>query len=450
MQKIIIAIVGVLMLTLGVKAQEKVIVDKIIGVVGDNIIMLSDIESQLQQAKSQGEPINDDVKCLIFDQSLLEKFFLAQAQLDSVYVAEDDVEAELDKRIRYYISNSFGSQEKLEEFYGKSIGDLKDDFRKDVRNQMLAEKMQGKIYGNIKTTPSDVKAFFEAIPKDSLPYFNAEIELSQIVVFPKASQEAKDYALMKLKKIRQDIINGADFGAKAQLVSEDPGSKKEGGDLGFITRGQMVQEFEAAAFRLDEGQVSEIIETQYGYHLIQCLEKKGERIHVRHILITPPITSFDEVLAKASLDSIRTLIITDQIPFIKAVKEYSEDEQSKSNSGSLINPQTGNSYFEMNQIDGSLLFTISDLKKGQLSQTSTFTAENGKKGFRIIMIKSESEAHQASLKEDYSKIQAAARQAKQQEALVKWIKEKKGDTYIMIDDDYKSCDNVQKWLKEKQ
>ena len=443
----ILATLIVLFLFIQVSAQEQKMVDKIIGVVGDNIILMSDIESQLQQAKSQGEKINDEIKCAIFDQALLEKFFLAQAQLDSDYVGEDDVEAELDKRIRYYISNSFGSQEKLEEFYGKSIEDLKADFRKDVKNQMLAEKMQGKIYGNIKTTPADVKQFFDAIPKDSLPYFNAEIELSQIVIFPKASQEAKDYALMKIKKIKQDIINGTDFGAKAQLVSEDPGSKKEGGDLGFITRGQMVSEFEAAAFRLDEGQVSDVVETKYGYHLIQCLEKKGERIHVRHILITAPITSFDEITAKTYLDSIRTLIVSDQYTFTSAVKEFSEDEQSKSNSGSLINPQTGNSYFEMNQIDGSLLFTISDLKNGQLSQTSTFTTEEGKKAFRMIMIKSETEAHQASLKDDYSKIAAATKQAKQQEALVKWIKDRKGDTYIMIDDSFQSCDNVQKWLK---
>ena len=443
----ILATLIVLFLFIQVSAQEQKMVDKIIGVVGDNIILMSDIESQLQPDKSQGEKINDEIKCAIFDQALLEKFFLAQAQLDSVYVGEDDVEAELDKRIRYYISNSFGSQEKLEEFYGKSIEDLKADFRKDVKNQMLAEKMQGKIYGNIKTTPADVKQFFDAIPKDSLPYFNAEIELSQIVIFPKASQEAKDYALMKIKKIKQDIINGTDFGAKAQLVSEDPGSKKEGGDLGFITRGQMVSEFEAAAFRLDEGQVSDVVETKYGYHLIQCLEKKGERIHVRHILITAPITSFDEITAKTYLDSIRTLIVSDQYTFTSAVKEFSEDEQSKSNSGSLINPQTGNSYFEMNQIDGSLLFTISDLKNGQLSQTSTFTTEEGKKAFRMIMIKSETEAHQASLKDDYSKIAAATKQAKQQEALVKWIKDRKGDTYIMIDDSFQSCDNVQKWLK---
>ena len=443
----ILATLIVLFLFIQVSAQEQKMVDKIIGVVGDNIILMSDIESQLQQAKSQGEKINDEIKCAIFDQALLEKFFLAQAQLDSVYVGEDDVEAELDKRIRYYISNSFGSQEKLEEFYGKSIEDLKADFRKDVKNQMLAEKMLGKIYGNIKTTPADVKQFFDAIPKDSLPYFNAEIELSQIVIFPKASQEAKDYALMKIKKIKQDIINGTDFGAKAQLVSEDPGSKKEGGDLGFITRGQMVSEFEAAAFRLDEGQVSDVVETKYGYHLIQCLEKKGERIHVRHILITAPITSFDEITAKTYLDSIRTLIVSDQYTFTSAVKEFSEDEQSKSNSGSLINPQTGNSYFEMNQIDGSLLFTISDLKNGQLSQTSTFTTEEGKKAFRMIMIKSETEAHQASLKDDYSKIAAATKQAKQQEALVKWIKDRKGDAYIMIDDSFQSCDNVQKWLK---
>lgn len=421
-------------------------VDKVVGVVGDNIILLSDIEVQLQQAKAQGEVINENLRCSIFDQLILDKFFLAQAQLDSVYVSEDDVEAELDKRIRYFITNSFGSQQKLEEYYGKSTADLKDDFRKDIRNQMLAEKMQSKIYGSIKTTPSDVKAFYEAIPKDSLPYFNAEIELSQIVIKPKASEEAKEYALYKISQLRKEIIAGGDFAIKATLNSDDPGSKKEGGDLGFITRGQMVQEFEAAAFKLREGELSEVIETQFGYHIIQCLERKGETIHIRHILVTPPITSIDEQIAMTYLDSVATLVKTNVMTFQEAVKEFSEDDQSKSNTGSIINEKNGTSYFEMSEIDGSLLFSMSDLKKGQVSQSSPFEANDGKKAFRVIMIKSESEPHVANLNEDYSKIQGACRQAKQQEALVNWIQEKRGNAYIRIDDDFLSCDTAAKWL----
>ncbi|MEI6312303.1 MAG: peptidylprolyl isomerase [Bacteroidota bacterium] len=443
--KKLIYIFLVLCTSLSVFAQQKT-VDKVIGVVGDNIILLSDVEAQLQQAKAQGEIVNDRLRCTIFDQLLLDKFFLAQAQLDSVYVSEDEVEAELDKRIRYFITNSFGSQQKLEEYYGKSTEDLKDDFRKDIRNQMLAEKMQSKIYGSIKTTPSDVKLFFDDIPKDSLPYFNAEIELSQIVIKPKASDEAREYALYKANQIRKEILNGGDFSIKATLNSDDPGSKKDGGDLGFISRGEMVQEFEAGAFKLKEGEISEVIETQFGYHIIQCLERKGERIHVRHILISPPITSIDEQIAVTTLDSIAGLIKSGIMTFEQAVKEFSEDDQSKSNNGSIINQQNGTSYFEMNEIDGSLLFSMSDLKKGQVSQVSPYEAADGNKAFRIIMIKSESEPHVANLKEDYSKIQGACKQAKQQEALVKWIQEKRGDAYIMIDDEFQSCDNAAKWL----
>jgi peptidyl-prolyl cis-trans isomerase SurA len=449
MMKKIVSIIFCFFVLLPLFAQPKM-VDKVVGVVGDNIILLSDVEVQIQQAKAQGEVINDRLRCTIFDQLLLEKFFLAQAQLDSVYVSEDDVEAELDKRIRYFISTSFGSQQKLEEYYGKSTADLKDDFRKDIRNQMLAEKMQGKIYGNIKTTPSDVRVFYDDIPKDSLPYFNAEIELSQIVIKPKASQEAKDYALYKANQLRDEILKGGDFAIKAKLNSEDPGSKKEGGDLGFITRGEMVQEFEAGAFKLKEGEVSEVIETQFGYHVIQCLERKGERIHVRHILITAPITSIDEQSAIRMLDSISNMINSGALTFEEAVKEYSEDDQSKSNRGDIINQNTGTSYFEMSELDGSLLFSMSDLKKGQLSQVSPFEAPDGKKAFRIIRIKSESEPHVANLKQDYSKIQNACKQAKQQEALVKWIQEKRGDAYIMIDEEYQSCDNSSKWLNAKK
>jgi peptidyl-prolyl cis-trans isomerase SurA len=449
MMKKIVSIIFCFFVLLPLFAQPKM-VDKVVGVVGDNIILLSDVEVQIQQAKAQGEVISDRLRCTIFDQLLLEKFFLAQAQLDSVYVSEDDVEAELDKRIRYFITTSFGSQQKLEEYYGKSTADLKDDFRKDIRNQMLAEKMQGKIYGNIKTTPSDVRAFYDNIPKDSLPYFNAEIELSQIVIKPKASQEAKDYALYKANQLREEILKGGDFAIKAKLNSEDPGSKKEGGDLGFITRGEMVQEFEAGAFKLKEGEVSEVIETQFGYHVIQCLERKGERIHVRHILITAPITSIDEQSAIRMLDSVSKMINSGAMTFEEAVKEYSEDDQSKSNRGDIINQNTGTSYFEMSELDGSLLFSMSDLKKGQLSQVSPFEAPDGKKAFRIIRIKSESEPHVANLKQDYSKIQNACKQAKQQEALVKWIQEKRGDAYIMIDEEYQSCDNSSKWLNAKK
>jgi peptidyl-prolyl cis-trans isomerase SurA len=310
--------------------------------------------------------------------------------------------------------------------------------------------MQGKIYGNIKTTPSDVRVFYDDIPKDSLPYFNAEIELSQIVIKPKASQEAKDYALYKANQLRDEILKGGDFAIKAKLNSEDPGSKKEGGDLGFITRGEMVQEFEAGAFKLKEGEVSEVIETQFGYHVIQCLERKGERIHVRHILITAPITSIDEQSAIRMLDSISNMINSGALTFEEAVKEYSEDDQSKSNRGDIINQNSGTSYFEMSELDGSLLFSMSDLKKGQLSQVSPFEAPDGKKAFRIIRIKSESEPHVANLKQDYSKIQNACKQAKQQEALVKWIQEKRGDAYIMIDEEYQSCDNSSKWLNAKK
>ena len=311
---------------------------------------------------------------------------------------------------------------------------------------MLAERMQGKIYGSIKTTPAEVREFFESIPKDSLPYFNSEIEISQIVVFPKVSDELKQYAYNSLKKIRNDILKGDDFSTKARLYSDDPGSKLEGGDLGFINRGEMVTEFEAAAFSLTEGSISDIIETQFGYHIIKCLERKGERVHVQHILISPKTTSYDEQLAKAKIDSVKKMIDNKEITFEIGVKEFSEDEQSKSNNGLIVNPTTGTSFFEMSQIDASMLFALSGLKVGQFSSPVPYDSPDGKRGYRIIKLVSETQPHAANLRDDYSKIQAAAKQAKQQEALVKWIKEKKGTTYINISDEWQSCDVIEKWL----
>jgi len=429
---------------------QPAMVDKVVAVVGDNIILLSDLEAPIQQAKASGESVNDNMRCQALDQMLLEKFFLAQAQLDSVYVSEDEVDAELDKRIRYFISNSFGSQQKLEEFYGKTVAELKEDFRKDIKNQMLAEKMQGRIFTSIKVTPGDVKDFYDHIPKDSLPYFNAEIELAQIVVFPKVSQELKNYAYEKAKQIRQDIIKGADFAVQAKLYSCDPGSKKDGGDLGFINRGEMVPEFEAAAFRLEEGKISDIVESQYGYHIVQCLERKGEKVHVRHILICLETTSFDKEAARVHLDSIRSMILdpSARLSFNNAVKEFSEDEMSKSNNGLLVNSSSGNSYYEMNQLDAGLLYAMTGLQLGEISKPVSYEAADGKSGYRVIKLVSQSQPHVANLKDDYAKIQAVAKQAKQQEALLKWIKEKKSDTYIFIDDEYRDCDAMQKWLKE--
>lgn len=426
-------------------------IDKVVAVVGDNIILRSEVEAQFQQmaAQNQGEEADPAMRCVIFDNLLLERLFLSQAVLDSITVAPEEVDAELDRRIKYFIS-VFGSKEKLEEYYGKSIIELKDDFKTDIEKQLLSDKMKGKAFSGLKVSPAEVKDFFEKIPKDSVPYFNSELELGELIMMPKVSQAEKDAARKKIEGIRNDIAQGADFSVKAIQYSEDPGSYLDGGNLGMIERGELVPEFEAVAYKLKEGELSDVVETPFGFHLIMVDEKRGDKLKARHILVKPKITRYDLALVKERMDSIQHQLKVDSLSWRDAVRQYSDDEQSKSIGGMMTNTKTGNSYFEKADIDGTLIFTIDRMKVGEYSDVLPHTVQDRtgeqKQGFRIIWLKSESKPHPASLDQDYTKIQAAAKAEKQQKALDDWMKLHRSKNYVRIDDSMKGCPQVEKWI----
>ncbi|MDX2002992.1 MAG: peptidylprolyl isomerase [Chitinophagales bacterium] len=431
------------------QAQEKpVLVDKIVGIVGDEVILLSDIELQYQQMKLETPGLPESFKCQLFDQMLTNKMYLEQAKIDSIKVTDDEVESELNRRIQYFVS-MIGSEEKLEAYYEKTILQIKDEFRTDIREQLLAQREQAKIYESVKVTPNEVKEFFNTIPKDSLPYFKSEVEIGQIVIKPKFSATAKQLAIEKLEGIREQIVKGNnDFETLASIYSQDDGSKDLGGDLGMVGRGVMVPEFEAAAFSLqDSMELSPIVESQYGYHLIQLLSRKGEKVHVRHILVIPTITNFDLREAKAKLDSIRNLIVHDSISFEKAVNRFSEDDETKYQGGMLSNPQTGGNSFETDQLDPSLSVPISDMKPGDISQPVMYLVSEREKYYRLLFLKSRTKAHTANLEDDFYKIKAAAQNKKQGEALQKWLKDRIQSTYTFVDTKYLKCDQVEKWNK---
>ncbi len=425
---------------------ERELVDRVIGIVGENIVLHSDIELQYQQMKLEGSDFPGDFKCAILDQMLTQKMLKQQAELDSLVVSEDEIEGELDRRVRYFVT-MIGSEEKLEEYYGKSIVRIKDEFRKDIREQLLSQKMRSKVLEKVKVTPADVKAFYNAIPKDSLPYFNAEVEVGQIVINPTANEELKDYTRKSLEGIRDRIIAGEDFCVLARLYSEDPGSAEQCGDLGFIKRGEMVTEFEGAAFRLAENEVSNVVETKFGFHLIQMLQKKGDRIRVRHILMRPKTTSYDLIHAKEKLDSVRTLIADGKMRFEEAAAGFSDDEATKNTGGMMMNQQTGNTYFEVDQLDKSIYFTIEKLSPGEISTPELFPTPDGLQAYRILYLKSESTPHEANLKDDYSKIKSAAAQKKEDLEFARWIRDKVKDSYVFVEESYRNCDLMKKWLK---
>jgi peptidyl-prolyl cis-trans isomerase SurA len=429
------------------QASDTLLVDKVLAIVGDNIVLLSDIELQYAQLSAERLDMPVEFKCEILEQMLTQKLFLQQAKVDSVVVSDDEINNELDRRIRYFIG-MIGSVEKLEAYYEKSIVEIKDEFRKDIAEQMLAQKMQTQIFGTIKVTPSEVKSFFNDIPEDSLPYYNAEVEVMQIVKIPEVSPEQKQLAIEKIEGIFERAMKGEDFAKLAIIYSEDPGSAAKGGDLGFVGRGELVTEFEGAAFRLQPGEISPVVKTKYGYHIIKMIEQKAERIRISHILIKPKITSFDLQNSLTLLDSVRTLIIENKMTFEKAVDKFSDDEDSKNQGGLVMNPQTGSSAFETAQLDKSIYFAIEKMKPGEISLPSLYTAPDGEQATRIIMLRSETKPHVANLKDDYSKIKAAALQKKQQKEMVKWTTLKIQHTYVKLSDDYRDCPNLKHWYQK--
>jgi peptidyl-prolyl cis-trans isomerase SurA len=428
--------------------QQGVIIDQIVAVVGANVILHSDVEAQYIQYRMQEGGARGSaktIKCNLLENMLYQKLLLNQAELDSVEVSEAQVEGEMDRRLRHYIS-MFGSPEKFEEFYKKSILQFKEDLREQVKELMMVENVQQTITKDVKITPSEVRAFFKQIPTDSLPFLNSEFQLSQIVIMPPINKDEKERVKDKLTGLRDRILKGESFATLAILYSEDPGSAKNGGELGLHGRGEMFPEFEAVAFSLKDGEVSEIVETEAGYHIIQLIERRGDYINVRHILVMPKVSPLDLAKAKVKLDSVSQLIQDKKYTFEEAVKKFSEDP-SKNNGGILVNPMTGNSVFESDQLDPKVFFVIDKLKVGDISNPVPFKMDDGKDAYRILYLKSRTEPHRANLKEDYDKIQSWALEDKKGKVMNEWISEKIESTYIKINGDLGKCEFTNDWVK---
>jgi len=445
MKKIILVVFSIVLSSVTlVKAQEQV-VDEVVAVVGSKIILKSDIEGQYVQYKMQGNIGNASaMKCQFLENILFEKLLLTQAEIDSIQVTDNQVESSMNQRFRYYISQ-FGSQQKLEEFYQKPILEIKEEIRSLVKDQLMAEQVQSKITENIKITPSEIKAFYNRMPDDSIPFIDTEYEIGQIIKQPPVSAEALSEAKEKLMNLRQRIIKGESFSTLAILYSEDPGSAKKGGELGMFSRGEMYPEFEAVAFGLKPNQVSDIIKTKAGLHILQLIERKGDYVNVRHILIQPKVSPFDLAKASSYLDSIAGVIKHDSISFEKAALKYSDDP-GKINGALMVNPQTNTSRFEAKQLDPKVFFVVDKMKVGEISKAVPLTTEEGKQAFQLLYLKVRTDPHKANLKDDYNKIQNWALEEKKGKAIDDWIKSKTDKTYISIIDEFKNCNFQHKWI----
>ncbi len=442
-------LLGVLLLISGINnAQEKVI-DRIIAVIGSNPVLQSELETQYQQMITQQEPVNADTHCKLVEELLYQKLLLAQAQKDSLTVTDAQVEQEMDRRMKFYIQQ-FGSEERFVAFYGKSIEDFKTDLKDNVRDLLLAQQMQSKITADINVTPNDVKTYFNDIPKDSVPLINSEVEVGEIVKKPSITPEAKKAAKDKIEDIRNRIMKGqSSFAAMAALYSEDPGSANKGGLYEHINRGQFVPEWDAQAFKIKKGEVSDVFETVYGYFIIQLVERRGEEVDARSLLIAPKVEASDLLKAKEDLDSIYKKLSVDTTTFSEMAAKYSDMEESKNSGGLIVNPNTGATRFQMDelgQMDQNVAFAIDKLKVGEYTKPMPFATRDGKQAYRILYLKTHTAPHTANLTDDYQKIQAIALAKKQDSAIQAWIKRKLNGTYVHIADDYKNCPFNNKWV----
>ena len=446
--KRVFGIVGlVLVLSLQLAKAQKVGLDKVAAVVGGSIILQSDIEMQYAQYLAQGNPANEQIKCYFLQQLLTQKLLSQQAVIDSVTVEDSQVDDEIDRRMRTMISRA-GGQERLEQFLNRSVIQYKDEIRPDIREQLIANKMQGTISEKVAITPLEVRQYFDKIPKDSLPYFNTEVEIGEISLYPKLTKQEKEYYRDKAEALRLRIKMGEDFATLARLYSQDPGSAAEGGDLGFMDRTMLVKEFAAQAFKLKPGELSQVFETEYGFHVLQVVERRGEQVRARHILIKIEPTAASMERTKAKADSVYQSVIDKKITFSGAASLYSDNNDTKFNGGMMLNAenvQSRTTFIPTDKLDPSIFLTIDTMQVGSYSKPAAFSTQDGKQGYRFLYLKSKTGPHKANLDQDYPKIKEVAYEDKVSLVISQWFEKRRKTTYIKIDEAYKSCKELADW-----
>ena len=439
---------AILFLTLGITlfAQtKKVVADKIIATIGDKIILKSEIDNSITDMERQNIDVPPNAKCLLLEQALGLKALVLQAEIDSLPVSDEEVDADIDNKIRYFIS-IYGTKEMVEQIAGKSLFQLKEDFRQTFREQKLAQSERDKIVTDVRITPQEVEAYYDSIPKDSLHFYESQLEVGEIVIYPKPSRDLDDYAVEQLKEHKKEVEDGSKkFETLASLYTDDPGSKETGGRY-EVNRNEKQWDaiFLAKAFSLKDGQISNVFKTRFGYHIIQMVSKNGDDAVIRHILKIPQISSVEINETKAKMDTIRTKLVSGLIDFGQAVSRYSEDDNSKF-TGGRIPARDGTTYLTIDQLDKDLVLMLKDLKVRQFSQPSEFVDDKGKKAVRIVEILSRSEPHRENLKDDYDKVAEKALEEKKNDMLEKWFAKKIPTFYVKIADDYKSCPEMKKW-----
>ena len=425
----------------GAIAQNGQTIEKVIAKVGGEYILYSELMGAYQYQKQQDPTLSEEVLCPILEQMIAQRILVNQAKLDSIIVPDGEIEGQLDARIASILGMMGNYEERFVEYYGKSVVAVKEDFREDIKQQILAEKIQRNLINEVNVTPIEVKEFYERIPSDSLPYLASEVEISEIIIKPEVNETEAKIATDLLTDIKQKILSGEEtFEDMARKYSADPGSGANGGDLGWSKRGSFVTEFEAAAYDLDIDEMSDIVETQFGYHIIKLIDRRGNQLYLKHILIKPDITEADMELTRNKLDSIRTMLVSDSLDFVSAVKYYSDKEtQSYNNIGRMTNPATGDTFFETGDLPPEIYFAIEDLDVNGVSEPMEFQTPRGETHYRMIKLMSRTKPHKASLEQDYSRIKRYAKESKKNVYYNKWMQERLAETFIELDEDFGDC-----------
>ena len=422
-------------------AQAQVI-DEVIWVVGDEAILRSEVEEERLRAQYEGQQIAGDPYCVIPEQLAVQKLYLHQAELDSIETSESTVSYQVDMRMNYYI-NQIGSKEKMEEYFRKTSSEIREEMMTAVRNQMIIQQMQQKLTSNIKPTPAEIRRYYNSLPLDSIPMMPAQVEVQILSFEPAVPTEETERIKQRLREFTERVQSGkADFSMLARLYSEDTESAKRGGELGFVGKGQLVPEFAEVAFNMnDPKRVSRIVKTEYGYHIIQLIEKKGDRINCRHILLRPRISASDKIKAIERLDSIRSFVLLDSMQFEQAVIRYSEDKNTVMNAGLMINPNTGGSRFEYQELAPEIAKQIYTMQEGEISQPFVMMDQSkNREVCAIVRLKKKTDVHRANLTDDFQTIKAMLEARKGQELLREWILKKQKTTYVQISPEWQGCD----------
>jgi peptidyl-prolyl cis-trans isomerase SurA len=431
----------VLAIFAGQGAAGQQVVESVVAVVGNEVIYLSEIEGQVVQLKAERDPTPvEQLRCRIFEDQLIQKLFLDQARIDSIEVSPESVESDLNGRLTEYIRRA-GSEQALESYFNKSMTEIRKDLREMLTNQYIVQETQGTIAQDITVTPDEVKKYFNSIPRDSLPLMPRKVQLSMISVEPPDMEASKAEVRQRLLDLRSQIINGKSFSALAVLYSEDPGSAPRGGELGFNTRGELAKPYAEAAWSLKQGVVSKIVETEFGFHIIQLVERKGDMVNSRHILMKPKLTPEQTEWAILKLDSIAALVRTDSLTFSHAAMRYSSDKTTRANGGKMVsqNPSERVNWLTLDELSREVNLVVRNMKLGEISEPFRTTDTKGNNIYCIVRLDEEIPAHNVNMKDDYNFLAEAALRDKQGKMYEDWIRDKIKRTYIRISDDFKGC-----------